>query len=420
MLIEFQVENHRSLRDEQVLTMESGRVGGVADSRPRHVDGHSESLLPVVALYGANASGKTNVLNALAFMRDAVLFSFNSWSPDQGVPRNQFAWGPKRDEPSFFEVTVLVDSVRHQYGFWLSDECILEEWLFAWPNGKKQLWFERDGGTYKFGDNLKGDNKVIEGVTRTNALFLSTAVQFKHPQLHAIFSWFRALRPINMGESLSMIHTEQAIARMFEQAGQVTLFPDDDTLEEPLTERFLTLLRSADLGIVDLRVEKTEPIEKSRRLPRIRFHLKHQSDADDAWLPLDQESKGTRTLFRFAIPFLEAIRDGGVLLCDELEASLHPSLAQQIVRQFNDPKTNPHNAQLIFTTHDTNLLGTTLGEPALRRDQVWLTEKDKQGATMLYPLTDYKPRKVENLERGYIQGRYGAIPFLGDFTFVGE
>lgn len=420
MLIEFRVENHRSLRDEQVLTMEQGRIGDEADSRPRHVDGHSESLLPVAALYGANASGKTNVLNALAFMRDAVLFSFGSWSPDQGVPRNQFAWGPKKKGSSFFEVTVLVDSIRHQYGFVLSDESILEEWLFAWPNGKKQVWFERDGGTYTFGGNLRGDNRVIEGVTRANALFLSTAVQFGHSQLQAIYSWFRAMRPINVGESFSMVHTELAIARMFGQTGQSALFPDEDAPDEQLSETFLSLLRRADLGIVDLRVEKSEPIEKSRRLPRIRFYLKHQNDDDESWLPLDQESKGTRTLFRFAFPILEAIRQGGILLFDELEASLHPSLAQQIVRQFNDPKTNPHNAQLVFTTHDTNLLGTTFGEPVLRRDQVWLTEKDDQGATIVYPLTDYKPRKAENLERGYIQGRYGAIPFLGNFTFAAE
>ena len=419
MLIEFRVENHRSLRDEQSLTMETGRVGDEADSRPRSVSGHSESLLPVVALYGANASGKTNVLNALVFMREAVLFSFNLWPPDQGVPRNQFAWGSKRDAPSLFEVTVLIDSVRHQYGFVVTDDSILEEWLFAWPNGKKQIWFTRAGSVYSFGDNLKGDNKVVEGITRPNALFLSTAVQFKHPQLQAIYSWFRAMRPINVGEPYSATHTEQTIARMFEPTGQQSLF-DDETMEEPLSERFLALLRNADLGIVGLRVEKSEPTEKSRRPVRVRFHLKHQSDADDAWLPLEQESKGTRTLFRFAVPILEVIRAGGVLLCDELEASLHPSLAQQIVLQFNDPKTNPHNAQLIFTTHDTNLLGTTLGEPALRRDQVWLTEKDDQGATVLYPLTDYKPRKAENLERGYIQGRYGAIPFLGDFTIAAE
>ena len=265
MLIEFHVENHRSLRDEQVLTMTAGRVGDDADTRPRHVDGLSETLLPVAALYGSNASGKTNVLNALDFMRAAVLFSFNNWEPDQGVPRNQFAWGPRRIEPSFFEVTVLVDTVRYQYGFWVSDECILEEWLFAWPNGKKQLWFERDGGTYKFGDNLKGDNKLIEGVTRTNALFLSTAVQFKHPQLQAIFSWFRAMRPLNVGEFSHMLSTELAIARLFEEPGQQTLFPEDDASRDPLSERFLALLRSADLGIVNLRVEKSEPIERSRR-----------------------------------------------------------------------------------------------------------------------------------------------------------
>lgn len=111
---------------------------------------------------------------------------------------------------------------------------------------------------------------------------------------------------------------------------------------------------------------------------------------------------------------------GGLLVFDELERGLHPALAQQIIRQFNDPRTNPRNAQIIFTTHDTNLLGTMFGEPALRRDQVWLTEKDAEGATVLYPLTDYKPRKAENLERGYLQGRYGAIPFVGDFSIEGK
>jgi uncharacterized protein len=137
-------------------------------------------------------------------------------------------------------------------------------------------------------------------------------------------------------------------------------------------------------------------------------------------LPLEEESRGTQTLFRLALPILQAIDKGGVLLVDELEASLHPTLAQEIVRQFNGPATNPRNAQLLFTTQDTNLLGTTLGAPAVRRDQVWLTEKDAEGATVLYPLTDYKPRKAENLERGYLQGRYGAIPFLGDFSVAGK
>jgi AAA15 family ATPase/GTPase len=125
MLIEFRVENHRSLRDEQVLTMESGSLGDNRDTRPRRVPGHSEPLLPVVALYGANASGKSNVLMALAFMREAVLLSHRLWSPEDGVPRDPFAWGSKRDEPSLFEVKILVDGVRFEYGFTASDECFL-------------------------------------------------------------------------------------------------------------------------------------------------------------------------------------------------------------------------------------------------------------------------------------------------------
>jgi AAA15 family ATPase/GTPase len=192
----------------------------------------------------------------------------------------------------------------------------------------------------------------------------------------------------------------------------------NDELPELLIEDFRTFLRAADIGIVDVRVEKSASDDKRRRVPR--FFLRHQSKSGAAWLPLEEESRGTQTLFHIALPILQAMRKGGILLVDELERSLHPALAQQIIRQFNDPVANPKNAQLIFTTHDTNLLGNTLGEPALRRDQVWLTEKDPEGATVLYPLTDYKPRKAENLERGYLQGRYGAIPFLGDFLVAGE
>jgi AAA15 family ATPase/GTPase len=423
MLIEFRVENHRSLRDEQVLTMEAGRVGDETDSRPRLVPGHTEGLLPVAALYGANASGKSNVLSALAFMRNAVLLSHRNWPPEAGVPRDPFAWGPKRTEPSLFEVTLLLDEIRYQYGFVASDECFLEEWLLAWPNGKKQVWFEREGAAFKFGDNLKGENKLIESVTRPNALFLSAAVQHSYVQLQPIFSWFWLLRqrssPYNLRtQRPNELFLAQLLGESDLDPQQQLLFPSDKSTE-PLVKRFHALLQNADIGIVDLLVDKNDSEDRHRPPGFPRFHLKHQSTFDDAWLPLEEESRGTQTLFRIASPILQTIQDGCVLVVDELDASLHPSLAQEIVRQFNDPTTNPHNGQLIFTTHDTNLLGTTLGEPALRRDQVWLTEKDADGATVLYPLTDYKPRKAENLERGYLQGRYGAIPFLGDFRLLG-
>jgi len=423
MLIEFRVENHRSVRDEQVLTMEAGRVGDANDERPRTVQGHQNPLLTVAGLYGPNASGKSNVLSAIAFMREAVLRSHRAWPPDEGVPRDPFAWGAKRSEPSTFEVTVLVDATRYEYGFVATDAEFIEEWLHAWPHGKKQLWFAREAGRFKFGENLKGENALIEEVTRPNALFLSAAVQHKHVQLQPIFSWFQSLQAIRVpSPRRSPFQTawgsEFAVAELFEESRQSTLFETET--EEPFLERFRAMLRNADIGIVDLRVIKSEPDDSSRRVRPPRFEFKHHADTNDAWLPFQEESRGTQTLFRITLPILRAIQRGSTLVLDELEASLHPSLAEKIVRQFNDARTNPRNAQLIFTTHDTNLLGTTLGEPALRRDQTWLTEKDPNGATVLYPLTDYKPRKAENLERGYLQGRYGAIPFLGNFAITGQ
>ncbi len=428
MLIEFRVENHRSIRDEQVLTMEVGRTGNEADPRPRRVSGISEKLLPVGVIYGANASGKSNVLAALQFMRDAVLASQRAWPPEGGVPRDPFAWGSKKTEPSMFEVTVLVDGTRYQYGFVASDDHFLEEWLYAWPNGKKQVWFERDEAKFKFGENLKGENKVIEEVTRRNALFLSAAVQFKHESLQPIYEWFTRMLsigllpsqrlPVSAAFEPSEFFLERLLAYEGVHGQERFLFPDDEP-SRALLERFRTLLKNADIGIVDLKVDRQDPEDFPKRRRR-RIRLKHRSVSGDAWLPLDEESRGTQKLFRMGLPILQAMQVGGVVVVDELEASLHPMLAQQIVRLFNDPITNLEHTQLVFTTHDTNLLGTVLGEPALRRDQVWFTEKNLEGATVLYPLTDFKPRKAENLERGYLQGRYGAIPFLGDLVTFAE
>jgi hypothetical protein len=428
VLIEFRVENHRSLRDEQVFTMEAGRVGDDDDQRPRRVSGHSEKLLPVGALYGANASGKSNVLGALQFMRDSVCDSQRAWTPDGGVPRDSFAFGLQKTRPSLFEITMLVDSIRYQYGFVASDDRFLEEWLRAWPSGKKQLWFERDLENFKFGDHLRGEKRVIEEVTRPNALFLSAAAQLRHPQLLPIFRWFRRMQlfrvPSKSYPFSSRLPTELVLEQMLQRSVGDDAEADQPEPSEPhegistesLLQRFRALLSDADFGIIDLRVNKTDSVTSLRRRYR-GIQLKHQAALDDAWLPLEEESRGTRMLFEIGLPILDALQSGGVVVIDELESSLHPLLADRIVRLFNDPETNSPNGQLIFTTHNTDLLGTVLGEPALRRDQVWLTEKNREGATVLYPLTDYKPRRAENLERGYLQGRFGAIPFLGRFGF---
>jgi len=405
MLIEFRVENHRSLRDEQAITMEAGRVGESTDTRPRKVAGHNKKLLPAAVIYGANASGKSNLLSAIAFMSEAVTQSHRSWELHGGIPRTPFAWGEKRDKPSLFEVSLLLKGVKYVYGFVVNDEIVEEEWLFAWPKNHKQIWFEREGDKFEFGGHLKGPNEVIVEVTRPNALFLSTAAQHRNDQLIPIYEWFHGIT------SMNTLRSRQPDYRPL--VAEAIFFTSPTNVE-----RLRILLSGADVGIVN--VKEIEDDQKNNRRRQKKILLQHESGNDDSWLPLEEEPGGTKALFRMAPIIFYSIDSGGLLLIDELESSLHPLLGQAIVKMFNCPKANPNNAQIIFTTHDTNLLGTTLGEPPLRRDQIWFAEKDSEGASRIYPLTDYKPRKSENLERGYLQGRYGAIPFLGDFSWITE
>lgn len=409
MLIEFRVENHRSLRDEQVFTMEAGRTSDADASYVRHVEGHKKPLVTVAAIYGANASGKSNLLSALAFMRDAVVDSHRFWDPAGGVPRDPFAWGQHRGQPSLYELTFVRDRTRYQYGFVIDDDRVLEEWLFAWPGARKQTWFEREQ-SFKFGEHLKGENRVVEQITRSNALFLSAAAQHGHKQLQEVYSWIASISTEGTIKQkkryarsayglLSLMETLSMAA-----SPQLPLF-EIDSMNTKSTEWLKRMLRIADVGISDFKVQ-----EADRSGARIQFL--HKSEAIDAWLPMEEESSGTLSLLNVALSVLLALSNGSVLIVDELERSLHPLLALYILNQFEHPESNPKHAQLIFTTHDTNLLGTSLGEPPLARDQVWLTEKDQVGASVIYPLTDIKPRKAENVERGYLQGRYGAIPFL--------
>jgi hypothetical protein len=252
-------------------------------------------------------------------------------------------------------------------------------------------------------------------------LFLSAAAQHGHHQLISLYAWFRGIFPVNILGRGHPIFLGPFMPEVFFSSDeeQRSLFPMDDT-EETLATRIRQLLRSADIGIVDIKRTVTEGEYRGRINRRHRIFLQHQVNDDESWLELDEESEGTKTLFRMAPSVFRALETGGLLLVDDLESSLHPLIGLAIVKLFNCPRANPKNAQVVFTTHDTNLLGTTVGKPPLRRDQIWFTEKDNTGATKLYPLTDYKPRKAENLERGYLQGRYGAIPFLGDISWITE
>ncbi len=419
-LVELRTQNHRSLRDEQIISLVAASEGQPGLIHP---DGLSESLLPVAAIYGANASGKSNVLDALAFMAKTVAFSQTVWQPDSGIPRQPHLLGADGSGPSMFAVQMMVSGSRYEFGFAVSDNDVVEEWLNAWgPSGRKQEWYSRDGQRFDFGRNLTGENKAIEALTRPNSLFLSAAAQNNHPQLTPIYQWFsKRLRVLGFSGSTAMDLRLRKASRWWEQFSEKNL-----TLPNILPEldrrraQVRSLLSSSDLGIDDFMVEEDRypgsrghQGDTNPRRPRLTFAHENKSSLGRVWFELEQESTGTQVLVSVLPHLLHILEEGGLLAVDELN-SLHPTLALAIVQLFQDPARNPRGAQLLFNTHESTLLGNLLNDrPPLGRDQVWLTEKDRDGATHLYPLTDFKPRPTENLQRGYLQGRYGAIPFVG-------
>ncbi|MDJ0379483.1 ATP-binding protein [Streptomyces sp. G-G2] len=410
MLLSFRVANHRSIRDEQELSLAATELnqGTGRDSGARS-DGKPLSVLPVVGIFGANGSGKSNVLAGLRFMRHAVLDSLAAWDREPGVPREPFELADEaRDETSLFEVELLLgrgEKVRYTYGFEVSDDRVESEWLHAYPSGRRQVWFDREagrpdeeGGEFRFpGAGLTGRKDLKEmlvATTRSNALFLTVGAALNHPQLSAVHRWFR--------DNLWLVTSHSDVA---ERTSWTRDQLADRSDQEELRERLITLLAAADLGITGI---ETDPDTGDVR-------LLHRG-ADGTSRPLDfwkQESLGTHAWFAFLGPLLHMLKHGGVLLADELDSSLHPLLAAEVIRLYHDREANPDLAQLIFTTHDATLLGPSVVERPLDRDQVWITFKESSGESALYPLiAARKARNDENLERRYLHGHYGGIPRL--------
>lgn len=417
MLLRFRASNFRSIREEVELLLVASNLADQADA-VMQTPLVNEGVLRVAAIYGANASGKTNVLRAMHFMRAAIHNSHRSWKPEAGVPREEFALDDESAEKgSLFEADFVLGDIRYRYGFEVDSQRILREWLHAYPTARRQTWFERSASEFTFGKYLGGENRVIRGLTRDNSLFLSAAAQNNHEQLLPLYRWFSAQWDFIKGDRdhLNILTAELAADEKYHS-----------TIER--------LVVAADLGISGVETHDEEFDEKSKRLlsaftsamrdsgdtpPELpttfkRVAFLHRCPSKPAVpLPLIDESDGTVAFFGLLGPVVRALRSGGILFIDELAANLHSLLALEIVRLFNSPRRNPHNAQLIFNTHDTTLLDPRV----LRRDQVWFTEKDDCGATHVYPLTDFKPRRGENIKTGYLQGRYGAVPFVGTFGF---
>ncbi len=415
MLLEFRIRNYRSIRDEIVISFVASKDKNLADTHLASTG--IKSLVHVVrsaVVYGPNASGKSTLLQALAFMRAVVAESATIMQPGQTFNVQPFRLDADYAvQPTEFEVSFILNGVRHQYGFSLTSERVVDEWLLVYRKAKPQQWFSRrfdektQNSTYEFSTHLTGPRKLWQETTRPNALFLSTAAQLNSELLGPVFRWL-AEQPVYFSAGLTP--------------------PPDFTTELLQTEigkrAVRDFLASADISISDVvsvphqgfqqkimfSPEGAQVTREEREMLMPQFV--HKTERGSASFELHEESQGTQRLYALAAPVLDVLKHGRLLIVDELDSSLHPLLVRRLVRMFHQPELNPLGAQLLFTTHDTSLLDRAL----FRRDQIWFTEKDRDQATRLYPLTDFSPRETEAWERGYLIGRYGAVPFFNDPT----
>lgn len=419
MLIEFTVENFRSFKEAQTFSM-------VASASSQHAEANTfasglkgfERFLRTAAVYGPNAAGKTNLLRALQFVQSFVI---NSAATATGAA---YAHTPfifaraRRRKPSRFTVTFAQSAVWYEYGFEMGPERIESEWLVEHVNARGKVMFERNYSPtkkeydWKFSPSLKGQKAVWSEATRPTALFLSTAIQLNSKQLLPVYEWFQkrlvvvtGITTLNPTLTLSLLDKPDGKARLLPFLQEADLAISDVVIKrEPLPP---------GAGFVQGPQQILEQVPGSNQLNLIRVTLSHKvenSSEGEVTLDLLEESSGTQVLFRSAGAWLNVFANGETLLFDEIDTSLHPLLVKFLIERFHSKVTNPQNAQLIFTTHNTSLLDQRI----FRRDQIWFVEKDRDASSKLYPLTDFQPRNDEDLERGYMRGRYGALPILGE------
>lgn len=421
MLLRFEVENHFSIKESQEISLIAGKLKG-NESGLRRVAGASDLYaVPVALIYGANASGKTNFLLGLRFVREMVLFSHSKGKPDGGVPRIPFALVEQTEMmPSRFEVEFIVNGSRYIFGFTCDSHKFLAEWLYAFPEGKRRKLYERESKNVEFGPTMTGPKKQLANLMRQNSLFISTAAQNSHEEITKVASFFRDIDYISSASLPSIMisdrlvdggHVDPRVINFLRTMGTGVVGLQQREREIEVPERLKALFEAAKARLGDEASAEMNFLQKE-----IEIELHHQGEGGNYPLPLRYESAGTLRLLRLTGKILHALDNGTLLLVDELDASLHTLVAEQIIELFTNPDYNLKGAQLIATTHDTNILSCD----HLRRDQIWFCEKDDIGVSHIFSLADFKLRQSDRFEKGYLEGRFGAIPFAGDLKALIE
>ncbi len=416
MLVEFSVQNHRSFRDRQrflMTALNSGTPNAVATG-----NNGAPHVLQQACLFGANGSGKSGLVGSMRTVRALVRDSFKNEEKLIEEYEPHLFHSKWRNAPTEFEVTFLHSGSLFQYGFAYDAERIWEEWLFERPSAtrkQRQIFtreYDSESDAYQWetsATHLKGERESWKAQTRENALILSTAIQLNAESLERPFSWLSEGLQTNLD---------------VESIGPYTASRLD---EDAWKERVMAILEDTDLRLEDVNAEERSAFETDdfKSLPRERqnrlkslfpkemrilevYTYRKDETGAKARLDFDDESTGTRALFDLIGPVMDTLDEGYTLVVDELNTHLHPLAFRHIIRMFCSSKTNPNNAQIIFTTHDP----TVTEEDCIGRDQIWLVEKGDDLASRLIPFSDYRTRDERPFRKGYLQGRYGAVPRL--------
>lgn len=419
MIISFEMENYRSIYERQDISFVASNLKGPEQGLVQTKALKDERLVPVALVYGPNAAGKTSTIKAIHAMIKTILYSQTRGRPEGAIPtRNPFRLHSEaKSKPTTFECNFIIDEVRYNYGFDLQRDFVEGEWLFSFPHGKPRKLFERNGQEFSFGKYLTGKNVVISELTRKNSLFLSAAAQNGHEILTPVFDFFDSVQ-VETSLSMSGAAAERRIKdeHHWEISDDVIDFLKKINTgvmgyrvkDKQVSDEEVEITKKLGLAVQSIMKEVDADIEiDTDRPPDKVVELSHRgSDAQDHYFPINLESAGTLRLLSALPKVFGVLQTGGVLVVDELDLSLHTHAAEMLLELFSNPLTNQHGAQLLATTHDTNLLQ----RKCLRRDQVWFVEKDDIGSTHIYPLTDIQTRLSDDIERGYLQGRFGAVP----------
>ncbi len=412
MLIQFSVTNYMSLRDETILSMDAGAGSELRENLQEYRDGY---LLPSAAIYGANAAGKSNIFKAITAAIRAVRES-NERQIDRPLPFiSPYAFDDNHKHmPSEFDFIFISNNVKYQYGFSADYSRVYDEYLYKYSSNRPSLIFERTNTKkYRYTKSNESKLKQYEEKTSDNKLFLATATNWNCELTKEAYMWFAD--SIDTYNDTSFIMSPQVL-ETFDEGG--------DSLQSFIT----SLLKTADINISGYSINSEikdipENLQFSSLSDNLSLPSKIKSytlstnhmistgeNIQEYSLPFEAESEGTKRIFIFGPIIKDALEKGRTIIVDEIDNSLHPLLLEYLINLFNNKESNPNHAQLIFNTHSVETLSLDL----LRRDQIYFVEKNNEnGVTELYSLDEFSPRKTENVRKGYLQGRYGAIPNIG-------